>query len=309
MTNRRNILKSAVGGIIALSSPPFISSALAAEQLALTPLTGNLTMLSGVGGNVVAFSPNANSGLVLVDSGAPSDSAALMSQLSELSNSGVKTLFNTHYHLDQTGSNAALGRDGAKIIAHQNTKLWLSTDYYVPTEDRYEKARLQEAIPTETFYTSGKMSVAEEQISYGYLLEAHTAGDIYVHFEDSNVLAAGDVVSPVKDPVLDYFAGGWIGGRVDAMDLLLALSNDDTQIIPAYGPVLTRAHLQAERDMMAYFYERMAELVREGLSAQQILDGGIMDGIPRTFDDPFKFLYDAHKGLWAHHNNLSHNVV
>ena len=40
------------------------------------------------------------------------------------------------------------------------------------------------------------------------------------------VLAVGDVASPLRDPVHDWFAGGWLGGRVDAMDDLLALAGE-----------------------------------------------------------------------------------
>ena len=57
-----------------------------------------------------------------------------------------------------------------------------------------------------------------EQIDYGYLPLAHTDGDIYVFFKTSNVLAVGDVASPLRDPALDYLTGAWIGGRVDAME-------------------------------------------------------------------------------------------
>ena len=63
----------------------------------------------------------------------------------------VQTLFNTHYHLDQTGNNEVFAAAGAKIIAHERTREWMSTDYWVPAEDRYEKARPKAARPTETF--------------------------------------------------------------------------------------------------------------------------------------------------------------
>ncbi len=36
-----------------------------------------------------------------------------------------------------------------------------------------------------------------------------------------------------------------------------------------------------------------------------MLDAGLMKGLSRTFRDPFRFAYDAHKGYWAHHNSLS----
>jgi glyoxylase-like metal-dependent hydrolase (beta-lactamase superfamily II) len=225
------------------------------------------------------------------------------------SNAKVQTLFNTHYHLDQTGNNEVFGAAGAKIIAHARTRQWMSTDYWVPAEDRYELARLKAARPTETFETSGSLRMDAEQIDYGYLPLAHTNGDIYVYFKTSNVLAVGDVASPERDPELDYFTGGWIGGRVDAMDIVLKLSNEQTRILPAYGPVMTRAGFKAERDMLEVVRERLWKEVREGKGPKDMLDGGLMNGLSRTWKDPQKFLYDAAKGMWAHHSKLDHNVV
>ena len=136
-----------------------------------------------------------------------------------------------------------------------------------------------------------------------------TSGDIYVFFRHSNVLAVGDVASPARDPELDYFTGAWIGGRVDAMDRLLKLSDDKTRIVPGFGPVMSRAELKAERDMMSAVYDRTVDRVREGDSAEDMLKAGVMNGLTRTFKDPRRFLYDVHKGLWAHHNKLAPNVV
>jgi hypothetical protein len=31
--------------------------------------------------------------------------------------------------------------------------------------------------------------------------------------------------------------------------------------------------------------------------------------VSRTFRDPSKFAYDAHRGYWAHHNSLAPNVL
>jgi glyoxylase-like metal-dependent hydrolase (beta-lactamase superfamily II) len=275
--------------------------------LVLPQLNERVSVLSGGGTNVVALATS--DGMILVDSGAPQFTDALMKQLGS---KRVQTVFNTHYHLENTGANEALAQAGAKIIAHENTREWMATPYWVPSEDRYQKARPKAAQPTETFYTSGTLSIGtprNELIDYGYLLEAHTSGDIYVFFRGSNLLVVGDVASPVRDPELDYFTGAWIGGRVDAMDKLLNLSNDQTRIVPGYGPVMTRAELKAERDMMSTIYDRTVDRVREGDSAEDMLKAGVMNGLPRTFKDPGKFLYDVHKGLWAHHNKLAPNVV
>ncbi len=265
-------------------------------------------MLTGLGGNVLVR-PTGD-GQVLVDSGSAQSTEALMAALGSLPGAGsVQTLFNTHWHLDQVGGNAVLGEAGATIVAHEKTRAHLATDYYVPGEDRYEKALPAEAHPTETFFSSGEMLVDGERVEYGHLVEAHTDGDIYVYFRDANVLAAGDAVSPMKDPALDWFGGGWLGGRVEAQEKLLAVSDAATRIVPSYGPVIGRAELQAEHDMTLILYDRMLELVRKGMSAQDMLDAGLLEGLYRTFDDPFRFAYDAHKGYWAHHNSLAADLL
>ena len=185
----------------------------------------------------------------------------------------------------------------------------MATPTWIPAEDRYRPARPKSARPNKTFRVDGSMNAGSEHIDYGYLIEAHTSGDIYVFFRDSNVLAVGDVASPARDPELDYFTGAWLGGRVDAMDRLLALSNDRTRIVPGYGPLMSRTDLQTERDMMRTIYERAVDRVRQGDDAGDMVKAGVLDGLARTWKDPQRFLYDVVKGLWAHHNKLAPNVV
>jgi len=124
-----------------------------------------------------------------------------------------------------------------------------------------------------------------------------------------HVLAVGDVASPLRDPALDYFTGAWIGGRVDAMDIVIGLSNEQTRIVPAYGPVMTRGEFKTERDMMEEVRARLFKQVREGDGPREMLEAGVLKGLARTWKDPDKFLYDAAKGLWGHHNKLDPNVV
>jgi cyclase len=278
LIHRRSILKGALGALTCLPLTRFASADVSGASV--IRLNDKLAVLTGLGGNVVTLSTN--DGLILVDGGAPQHSDALLATLRELPGGArVQTLFNTHWHSEQTGSNEVLGKSGAKIIAHEKTRLWLATDHWVPTEDRYEKARPKEAHPTETFYTRGEMNAGGERIEYGYLLEAHTASDIYVFFRDSNVLAVGDAASPERDPLLDWFAGGWLGGRIDALELLLKLSDDKTRIVPAFGNVITRADLQAEHDMLVAIFNRMVELVRKGYTTKDMFDARVMEGHSR----------------------------
>ncbi len=300
--------RAVLHGIAGLSLTAFARPSFAQTSIAVVPVAGSLAMLTGAGGNVLVW-PRA-SGQVLVDSGAAQHTDALRAALADLPGVGrVDTLFNTHWHLDQVGGNAAFGADGATIVAHEKTRARLATDYYIGPEDRFEPAQPAEAHPTETIFDAGDMLVDSERIEYGHLLEAHTDGDIYVYFRDANVIHAGDAVSPARDPELDWFGGGWIGARVEALEKLLTISNEATRIVPGFGPVIGRAELQAEFEMTRELYDRMLEQVRDGMSPQDMLDAGLLDGLYRAFADPYRFAYDAHKGYWAHHNSLTADLL
>jgi cyclase len=306
--NRRAILKGALGGVLGLTLSPFARPAFSQESPAIVPVREGFVMLTGAGGNVLVRT--ASAGQVLVDSGAAEFTDAVLARLRGLPGAGrVTTLFNTHWHREQVGGNLAFGRSGTTIIAHEKTRAHLATDYYLQHEDRYEKALPKEALPTVTFFAGDQTLASDKRIEYGHLLEAHTDGDIYVFFRDANVLAAGDAISPLRDPELDWFGGGWLGGRVDAQEKLLKLSNAQTRIVPSYGPVVGHAELQAEFDMTRMLFDRMLDLLKKGMSAQDMLDAGLMQGLNRTFRNPFKFAYDAHKGYWAHHNSLGGEVL
>ena len=293
--DRRELLKSALAGTVALGFPSLLRGQAATSSPSSTAAARTLWrshQLTGWSSSTAALrNPATRSWRRL--------GCECQSQ----------TLFNTHHHTDQTGNNEMFSAAGAKIIAHKRTLEWMSSDHWVPAEDRYEKARPKAARPTETFLTTGSLKTGGEQIDYGYLTLAHTNGDIYVFFRNSNVLAVGDVASPLRDPALDYFTGAWIGGRVDAMDILLKLANEQTRIVPAYGPIMSKAEFKAERDMMEEVRDRLFKQVREGDGPKDMLEEGVLKGLARTWKDPYKFLYDAAKGCWAHHDKLGPNVV
>jgi glyoxylase-like metal-dependent hydrolase (beta-lactamase superfamily II) len=294
---RRDVLT----GLAALTLAPL---ARAQSALAVVDVAPRIKVLTGAGGNIVVVATAV--GQVVVDSGAAAAREAVMGALG---GEKVAVLVNTHWHREQTGANEALGAAGATIIAHDKTRQRLRAGWYVPASDSYEPALPAAALPTKTFFTTDEMTVGDRRLELGYLIEAHTDGDVYVRLPDANVIAVGDAVSPERDPVLDWFGGGWLGGRVDGLAKLLALGDARTRYIPSYGPVLDRAAVQAEHDQMKTIFERMVVNLRLGQTSDDMLKAGLLDGLPRTFEDPAKFLYDAHKGFWAHHNKLMNDIV
>ena len=176
---------------------------MSARPLRAQSTTGaRVSVIDGGGANVVVCEDA--SGRIVVDSGTAKFDAKDLAK-------GCRVLFNTHYHLDQTANNEVFAAAGATIVAHDRTRQFLSVERWIPEEDRWEPARPKAARPTSTFIGDGSMTVGTEHIDYGYLLMAHTSGDIYVYFRESNVLAVGDIASPVRDPELDWFTGAWIG--------------------------------------------------------------------------------------------------
>ena len=305
--DRRTVLGGLAGGLAVATLGGAARFARAADALTAANVAPGLTLIGGAGANVLVLATDA--GKVVVDGGAAAQAKILLQKLDELPGGRVAALFNTHWHLDQVGANEPLGAAGATIYAHAKTRQRLTAGYYLPTEDRYQPPLASAGRPTQAFHTEGKATVGKSKVEYGYLLEAHTDGDIYVFFPDVNVVAAGGVVSPQHDPEFDWFGGGWLGGRLDSLNRLLALGDKDTRFVPSVGPVVGRAQVQAELDMHSKLFERMVEHVRLGETAADMLKAGVLDGLGRSFEDPAKLLYDVHKGFWAHHNTLTHDIV
>jgi cyclase len=296
-----------MAGVLTLWASPVLQAGQQAGG-GVRKLTDRVSVLDGGGSNVVAFS--SADGIALVDTGAPDNGNRVMADLKGLGgNSTVRTVFNTHYHLAQTGNNEAFAAAGATIVAHDRTRQWMSVDHWLPDEERYQKARPKAAWPTDVFFNTESRTIGGEQIDCGYLVVAHTAGDIYVYFRNSNVLAVGDVASPVNDPELDWITGAWIGGRVSAMDALLKIGNDQTRVVPGSGPVMTWAEFKSERELMEVVRQRLFKQIRQGDGPQDMVDGGVLTGLDRTWKDPYRFLYAAARGLWGNHNKLDPDVV
>ena len=301
--DRRSFLKAVVGAAgVAVSLKAFARSE--PEPIAVVPLADNVVQITGAGGNVVAVT--GADGVLLIDSGLEERSRDLMKAVEKLPGGRhVQTLINTHWHWDHTGGNERFGKDKVKILAHENTQLWLGADFYCDWQDnRHYTPRPKGALPTETFYTSGKMTANGQDVVYGYLPRAHTDSDIYVFFPKANVLVAGGLVSVGSYPVLDYTTGGWIGGMDDASKALLGIANQDTRIVPGMGPVQTYADLQAQSEMLHTMHERLVDLMRKGIGTDDLAAEPPTQEFNARWGDPHQFVANAYRGLWGHVREL-----
>ena len=271
--------------------------------MAATRLGDNLTLITGAGGNVVVV--NGADSLAMVNGGRLAHSAALLKMVAaQAPGKPITTLFNTDWHPDHSGSNEALGKTGATIIAHENTKQYMGAELIVDWQHQTYKPLSAQGLPNHTFYTSEKMTFGHERIEYGQLGQAHTDGDIFVFFPDSNVLVAGDVLTVGTYPIADYTTGGWLGGLMNATKTLAERSNGETRVVPGVGPVQSRADLQAQLEMLTAMRDQLPKQMRQGHGWEEALAAGVTKEFDGRWGDPKVFVSTSYRGLWLHVREL-----
>jgi glyoxylase-like metal-dependent hydrolase (beta-lactamase superfamily II) len=266
-------------------------------KITVTQLGDGLYLLAGAGCNITALT--AAQGVVMVDGGLAQNAAAVAQAVAALPGSGpARTLFNTHWHPEQTGSNEALGMAGTTIIAHENTRLWLTQNITWPWNGQKFKKLPKAAQPNKTFYDQGHL---DSGIRYGYISDAaHTDGDLYVYFPQQNVLAVGDAAYGQGWPVVDWWTGGWIGGIVGGLQRLQTVANKDTKIVPAQGPLLSLADLAAQLDMYGTINDRLNQMINKGHSPSEAVEAKPAKEYEAKMGNPDEFIRRAFESQWAY---------
>lgn len=293
---RRHFLKAAAVGGAGLCLPGFtpLLAQSAAPSLQWQALDDDVALIRGGGGNILVS--RGSDGILMVDGGHARAAAEILALVENHFGGRPSVLFNSHCHREQIGCNEALQADGATIIAHENTRLWLSTEIISKWEDKVYPPLSASAWPNKTFYDGSEQLHFNEPVEYGYLPQAHTDGDIYIRFPERNLLFAGDVVAPEAYPVLDYSTNGWLGGMIDALTQLLALSDEQTRIVASSGAIVDRAFLAAQRDMCQSVIEQMGDYFYEGRMLQEFLDSQPSAEFDARWGEPEHFLSQAWKG-------------
>ena len=292
-SDRRAFIKSAAFGIAGLSLPRSLFA-----QNALEKLSDDLFILRQPGEANVLAQIDAK-GVLLVDGGSAKGSDALLKAVSALPGAGpVHTLFNTHWHPEQTGSNERLGKAGVTIIAHENTRLWLGQNVTWPWNGQHFAKLPKVAQPNKTFYTTGKL---ESDVRYGYISDAaHTDGDLYVYFPKQNVLAVGGAVSGQGWPVVDWWTGGWIGGIVGGLQRLQTIANADTRIVPADGSVLSLADLRSQVDMYGKIYDTLSQMMNKGRGPTEAVAAQPAKEFEAKMGNSDEFIRRSFESLWGY---------
>jgi glyoxylase-like metal-dependent hydrolase (beta-lactamase superfamily II) len=221
-------------------------------------------VLQGSGGNIT-IAPTAD-GVLMIDAQFAPLHDKLKAAIDKVSGGKpIRYLINTHFHGDHTSGNDNFAKDGAVIVAQENLRKRLAGGA-VNAQGAAVPARDAAALPVLTYADTMTIRLGNKTAELMHMPPSHTDGDTYVYFRAENTLVSGDVFSTSRFPNIDVQNGGSIDGMIAADDRLLALVNDDTQIVPGHGPLAKKADLIAFREMLVTARERVAKLVAEGKS-------------------------------------------
>ena len=240
-------------------------------EITTEKISDNLHVLFGYGGNILVST--GKDGVLLVDDQFPQLKNKIMRSIRRLGGRSIDYIINTHWHFDHAEGNNAFGPDGAKIVAHENSRDMMlnpkpiNLSFIVYPQQPYPL----NAVPQITFQDNMKLHLNGDQIELYHFGNAHTTGDTAVYLRDSNVLHMGDVFNMSGPPFVDADNGGSIDGIIRFCEEVLKVINDETVVVPGHGPISTSDDIQTYIDMLVVVRDRIQSQIDEGKSLEEIL--------------------------------------
>lgn len=241
----------------------------ATANVVVKKLRGNVSVLTGSGGNIAVYvGPQ---GKFMVDAGIAVSRPRLEAALDATGSVPVKYVVNTHYHWDHTDGNEWVHQKGATVVAHENTLQRLTSGTRVIEWGFYFPPAPKDALPTETVKREKTMAFEGETVILRNYGSGHTDTDLSVYFKNADVLHVGDIWWNGHYPFLDNGAGGSIDGLIRWVNECIKASGPDTVIIPGHGEVSDRKGLTEFRDMLVSVRGNVAKLKRQGKTLAQTI--------------------------------------
>ncbi|MFK7863427.1 MAG: MBL fold metallo-hydrolase [Pseudohongiellaceae bacterium] len=245
-------------------------------QITTKPVTDNIFMLQGSGGNIgVSIGDD---GTFIVDDQFAPLTDKIVSAIAELTNKPVDFVVNSHWHYDHSDGNENFGKAGAYIVAQDNSRHRMESEQVVSLNGRVQAPYNADGLPKITFMDAMNFYFNNNTINIVYTGPGHTDGDAQVFFKESNVIHTGDMFVRYGLPFIDQPNGGSTDGMIDATWKIAGMIDDDTIIIPGHGELANRNDLLEYRTMLVTIRDRLKSAISRGLSDDQIVASNPAEG-------------------------------
>ena len=244
-----------------------IQPAFSQDGVTAQKVTDTIYMVIGKGGNIGVLI--GEDGTFMIDDKFAGMSDAIFEAVQSVGGDTPRFLINTHFHGDHTGGNEYFGSGGANIVAHHNVYKRLAEGSTIPAFNMEAPPAPGTALPVLTYETDLDFHLNGDHVRAIHAPAAHTDGDSWVWFQESNVIHTGDIFFNGFYPFIDVGNGGSVSGVINAVNNILQQVDNDTIIIPGHGSLAKKPDLMAYRDMLMAAHERLSKLKADGKSAEE----------------------------------------
>ncbi|WBQ09939.1 MBL fold metallo-hydrolase [Hyphomonadaceae bacterium ML37] len=236
-----------------------------------TDLGHGVYMLStGMAGNVAVSV--GEDGVWMIDTQMAPIAPALDEAQKAVSDGGeVRLVLNTHLHGDHVLGNAYFAERGALIMAHTSVRARLQSPSPNAVTGSTPEPLSGGFLPVIGIPGESEIILNGLTARIQYAPDAHTDGDLWVHFVEADIIHAGDLLFSGMFPFIDLDNGGDVDGMIAGMQAIADAAGPDTQIIPGHGPLSTRADVLASIDMLTAARDAVGELAAQGLTQQEVM--------------------------------------
>jgi len=243
---------------------------------------GNIYLLAGAGGNIAV--QTGDDGVLMVDTGYEKMSDKILAAIRKLSKLPIRDIINTTLADDHTGGNAIFVKAGSVNQAGpglggrpNEADLIANGDLLrLMTEIGPDKISV-DRWPPKTFLTQSMDFYSnDEPVIIKHVPAANTAGDSYVWFRRSDVIAAGEIFNETSYPYIDLEHGGSINGIIEGLNQLLEitvpkhLQEGGTMVIPGHGRIGDEHDVLEYRDMVTIVRDRVKNAISKKMTLAQV---------------------------------------
>ncbi len=232
-------------------------------------ITESIYMLEGRGGNI-GLCVGEDGAFIIDDQFAPL-TEKIKAVIAEITDQSIEFVINTHYHHDHTGGNENFGKGGSIIISHDNTRENIQADQLKRIAQEGKSEFPDESLPVITFSETMALHFNGETINIFHVDNAHTDGDVIIHFQNANVYHMGDVFVRYGFPYIDMEHGGNINGFIDALEKAGMMMNNQTKVIPGHGQISVRQDVIDLKEWLTDIRDVVKKLKDEGKSKEEII--------------------------------------